>query len=158
MEEPAGPGAGRSQFVEAAAILLQELGLTRMSGRVLAWLLVCEPAHQSAAQLASALSASAGAVSAATRELVNFGLIERVAFPGDRKDYFVMRPEVWWTLARQRLLVIHAFRALAEAASRDMQPGATNERLDEMVRFYEFMEQAMQAGIARWEAGREAAR
>jgi DNA-binding transcriptional regulator GbsR (MarR family) len=125
-----------------------------MSGRMLAWLLVCEPAQQTAAQLAAALSASTGSVSSTTRELIRYGLIDRVAYPGDRKDYFVVRPGVWWTLTRQRLLVIHAFRALTESAARSQPDSTPNERLREMAEFYEFIERAMQDGLERWEAER----
>jgi DNA-binding transcriptional regulator GbsR (MarR family) len=142
------------QFVESAGILLEEMGLPRMAGRVIGWLLICDPPHQSAAQLATALTASAGSVSSSTRLLVGYGLINRVAFAGDRRDYFVMRPGLWWSLMRQRLRDLHAFRELADAA-RERLPGASaNERLEEVSVFYELLETALEESLGRFEAGR----
>ena len=55
------------RFVDANGELMSKsYGLPRMTGRVLAWLLVCDPPEQTAAELAEALDASKGAISGAT--------------------------------------------------------------------------------------------
>ena len=76
-------------------LLEMEAGAARMVGRVLGWLLVCEPPEQSAADLAQALRASKGSISTATRVLLRTGLIERVRVRGERFDRFVAKPEGW---------------------------------------------------------------
>lgn len=72
-----------------------EAGTPRMVGRVLGWLLVCEPPEQSAAELAEFLQASKGSISTATRVLLRMGLIERSHARGERFDRFRALPEVW---------------------------------------------------------------
>jgi len=151
------PAATREEFVESAAILLEEQGLIRMSGRTLAWLMICDPPHQSAAQLAAALSASAGSISATTRELVRYGLVDRVAFTGDRKDYFLLRPGIWWHLMQSRLQFIHDFWTLAERGREIVDSEEARQRLDEVKEFYEFLEEAMRDGLKRWQTARQEA-
>ena len=72
-----------------------------MTGRVLGWLLVCDPPEQSAAQLAEALDASKGAISGATAALVRMRLVERLRIRGERADRFRMRPEAWDDAVRE---------------------------------------------------------
>lgn len=72
-----------------------EAGTPRMVGRVLGWLLVCEPPEQSAAELAEFLQASKGSISTATRVLLRMGLIERSHARGERFDRFRALPEAW---------------------------------------------------------------
>jgi DNA-binding transcriptional regulator GbsR (MarR family) len=76
-----------SQFAEDIALWFEQSGMPRMAGRVLGWLLVCDPPHQSAEQLSAALGASRGSISTVTRLLAGNGMIERTAVPGDRRTY-----------------------------------------------------------------------
>ncbi|MBA3470937.1 MAG: hypothetical protein H0T53_14985 [Herpetosiphonaceae bacterium] len=57
------------QFVEKVGLLYEQVGLQRMAGRILGWLLICDPPAQSAADLAAALDASKGSISGITRQL-----------------------------------------------------------------------------------------
>ena len=66
-----------------------------MTGRVLLWLLVCEPAEQTAAQLAEALQASTGTISTGTRMLERMRLAERSHVRGERADRPRIRPGAW---------------------------------------------------------------
>src|ERR1700712_5716115 len=84
------------RFVDAAGTWISNsYGMTRMTGRVLGWLLVCAPVEQTAAQLATALEASAGSISGATGSLVRAGLVDRLHIRGERADRFRLRPEAW---------------------------------------------------------------
>src|ERR1035437_326450 len=56
-----------------------------MTGRVLGWLLVCDPPEQTAAELAEALSASKGAISGATSSLVRARQAARPVPPSSRR-------------------------------------------------------------------------
>lgn len=88
--------AGIDRFIEESGVRLElDAGAPRMVGRVLGWLLVCDPAEQSAAEIAERLQASKGSISTATRVLLTIGLVERVRLPGERFDRFRARPEVW---------------------------------------------------------------
>ena len=143
-------------FVETCGLVMEGMGLPRMGGRVLGWLLVCEPAHQSAAQLAAALSASTGSISGTTGLLLRYGLIDRVAFPGDRRQYFLLRPGLWWQMMQQRLLGVHAFRELAEQGAKVVDTPSALSRLHEVSEFYHYLEEALAHGMARWQAAQTA--
>ncbi len=84
------------RFVEELGMQFElEAGAPRMVGRVLGWLLVCEPPEQSAAELAHTLQASKGSISTATRVLLRMGLVERVRVRGERFDRFRALPGAW---------------------------------------------------------------
>ncbi len=51
--------------------------VTRMAGRMLGWLLICDPPHQSMNAIADVLQASKGSISTMTRLLIQLDLIER---------------------------------------------------------------------------------
>jgi hypothetical protein len=85
-----------ARFVEEVGVMLElEAGTPRMVGRILGWLLICDPPEQSAGDLAQALHASKGSISTATRVLLRLGFIVRVRFPGERFDRFRAQPEAW---------------------------------------------------------------
>src|SRR5215207_9929356 len=84
---------GESPFVEDMGHFLSSLGMTPMAGRMWGWLLICEPAEQTAAEIAEALHASRGAISGTARLLATSGLIRRSTRRGDRREYFSAPPE-----------------------------------------------------------------
>jgi DNA-binding transcriptional regulator GbsR (MarR family) len=75
-------------FVEAMGQYLGGYGMTPMAGRLWAWLLICDPPEQTAADLAESLQASRGAISGAAAFLSTVGMIRRVRRRGDRREYF----------------------------------------------------------------------
>lgn len=145
-------------FVEEVGLLFESSGVQRMAGRVLGYLLICEPPHQSSAQLAEVLSASRGAISQATRSLLQMGLMERVPVPGDRSTYFALRSGVWTQLLQAEVARSALFRELMERGLRLVEQGGlpldSPHRLRELRDLFAFMEQEFPALIARWEASR----
>lgn len=83
------------QYAEELAVAMEVLGMSRMAGRVLGWLLICDPPEQTAGQLVEALRASKGSISTVTRQLASSGLIVRKSIPGIRADVFEMRPDAF---------------------------------------------------------------
>jgi DNA-binding MarR family transcriptional regulator len=75
------------QYAEDAAVVMESMGMPRAYGKLLAWLMVCDPPQQSAAELAEALGLSKGSVSMGIRILGNNRLIRRVPGPGRRRMY-----------------------------------------------------------------------
>jgi len=102
------------QFVEDVGLLIENAGLTRMSGRVLGWLLISDPREQSFQQLTDALQASKGSISSSTNTLIRIGLIERLSKPGERKDYFRIPEGAWHELVRSRTRAIQEIVKLAD--------------------------------------------
>jgi len=140
------------QYAEDAALILESMGLARAHGKLLAWLLVCDPPQQSSAELAEALDLSAGSVSTGTRLLENSRLIRRVAVPGQRGKVYEMSPD-GLILASQDDR-IRTFRQLMEQGI-DVVGDGDAPRADRLRRtrdFYAFMEREIPALIKRFHA------
>lgn len=142
-----------AQFVEEFALLCEQGGWPRIAGKILAWLLVCDAPQQDAEQLAAALQASKASISTMTRYLIDRGMVERCALPGDRRVYFRIRSGLWSHLMRERLRSVALMRGLAERAAalvRDKSP-AQRARAEEMASFYAWWERELPALFERWE-------
>jgi DNA-binding transcriptional regulator GbsR (MarR family) len=132
-------------FVEAIGVQLEsQSGLPRMAGRVIGWLLICDPPEPSAAELGQALGASAGSISTTTRLLVRVRLVERTRQPGERVDRFRIRPEAW-AEAMRRDDQMRAFRAVLRQGLDALaaEPAERRARLEEMDTIYAWWEQRL---------------
>lgn len=140
-------------FVEDFALMYEQGGGPRIAGKIVAWLLVCEPAQQDAEELAEALQASKASISTMTRYLIDRGLVERCASPGSRRVQYRIRPGVWSHLMRERLRGVGAMRTLAERAVsvvRERSP-AQRARAEEMATFFAWWERELPGLFERWE-------
>src|SRR5437868_7214967 len=116
---------GEGQFVEEMGQFLAGLGMTPMAGRMWGWLLICEPAEQTAADISEALQASRGAISGTARLLATSGLIRRGTKPGDRREYFSAPPEALDSMIGSAASIYRQMRAIAERgleATHDRSP------------------------------------
>jgi DNA-binding transcriptional regulator GbsR (MarR family) len=144
--------AAELHYVEEVALGFERQGLFRMAGRVLGWLLICDPPEQTFNQLAEVLQASKGSISAAMKFLVPAGLVERISRPGERRDYYRCRPGAWAELARDQSRLYDEFRKLAQRGLELLAdaPAARRERLQDMHDFYAWLEREMPALWERW--------
>ena len=133
--------------------MFELVGFPRMSGRIFGWLLISNPPQQSTSDLAEMLQASKGSISTMTRLLIQIGLIERVSLPGDRRDYFQIKPHAWSQMTKQRMAQIAAFRQLAERGLHLMaeSPIPLKKRLQEMHDIHAFWERELPLLDERWE-------
>jgi DNA-binding transcriptional regulator GbsR (MarR family) len=147
----------RERFVEDFGLVAEDIGLSRMGGRLLGHLLVCNPAEQSSPQLADALRASKGSVSTATRQLIQSGIVERYTHAGDRRDYFRIRPGVWTGLLRVRRAQAARLHEVAERGIALLDPTdhVGHARIEELHDLYEFLELEYSNLIDRWQRQRE---
>ncbi len=143
----------KKEFVEDVGIFFEETGLPRMAGRILGWLLISDPPHQSIDELAEALMASKGSISTTTRLLIQFNLIERFSLPGIRHNYFRILPGGWHHLARQRASQIKGMRQICERGLELLEGRAQLNRqyLEEMRDMYAFFEREFPVLLERWE-------
>jgi DNA-binding transcriptional regulator GbsR (MarR family) len=154
-ETPGGGGratAAELHYVEEVALGFERQGLFRMAGRVIGWLLICDPPEQTFGQLAEVLQASKGSISAAMKFLVPAGLVERISRPGDRRDYYRCRPGAWADLARDQSRLYDDFRKLAQRGLELLAdaPADRRERLQGMHDLYAWLEREMPALWERW--------
>ncbi|GBE63811.1 hypothetical protein MFM001_02730 [Mycobacterium sp. MFM001] len=70
--------AEEAEFVDRIGLFFESMGGPRTMGRVYGWLMICEPLHQSLAELATELSVSKASVSTVARQLQAAGMIERL--------------------------------------------------------------------------------
>lgn len=150
------PSEEELRYVEDVAIVLERMGLVRMSGRVIGWLLICDPPGQTAGQITAALGASKGAVSGALKFLTTARWIERYSVPGDRRGHFRIRAGYWATIARRQASQYQTVADLSEQGLR-LLAGSSDERrerLREMHAFFTWIAKEMPALWVRWERER----
>jgi len=149
---------GESQFVEEMGQFLGSIGMTPMSGRMWGWLLICEPAEQTAADVAAALHASRGAISGTARLLTSAGLIRRTTRPGDRREYFSAPAEALDSMLSSAGAIYRQMREIAERglAATANRPPAARARLQEFHDVISFVEQEVPRLIGQFLAERAA--
>ena len=146
-----------NHFVEDMGLFFEQAGLSRMAGRVMGRLLISDPSHQTMHDLVENLHASKASISHATRLLIQIGFVDRVSFPGNRRDHYRIRPGAWVELTRRRAAHITAFRELAERGLglvKD-QPPQKKAALHEMHDIYAFFEREFPPLLERWEQSRQ---
>ncbi len=143
----------RERYVEEFGLLFGQFGLSRMLGRVLGELLISDPPERSAEELAEALGASRGSISQTTRSLIQMGFVQRWSRPGERRDYFRIKPGAWHGIMRREMEALSGFRKTAERGLEllDSEDPRVRRGLEEMRDFYAYWEKEMPAVLERWE-------
>jgi DNA-binding transcriptional regulator GbsR (MarR family) len=129
----------RRGFVEDMGGMVLVHGTPRALMRVLGWMVVCEPADQTAADVQNELKLSAGSVSTSLRYLGEIGLVERVNRPGDRRIFYRLNTDGWELVLQQRFRAFNEIRQVADKAV-TAAAGQANDRLYEMRETWAFLE------------------
>jgi len=144
-------------FIDGFAHLMQsQRGVPIVGGRIFAFLLVCELAEQTAAQISAGVGASLGTVSSMTRLLLSARLIERVRRRGERSAVYAIAPGAMSSITRATIDAVWTFREMTDrglALMADRPPGA-KARLQELRDLYLFFEESIPALLEGWEKGR----
>ncbi|MGI8404943.1 MAG: GbsR/MarR family transcriptional regulator, partial [Thermomicrobiales bacterium] len=137
----------RAQFIEEFGITFEGLGSGRMIGRVLGFLMTSDPPAQSAEDIATALKASRGSISQGTRTLIQMGMVRRISIPGERRDYFQIRPYAWTEVTRREGDTIDRMLEMFSNGLRLMDGHSPESRLglEESVAFMSFWKQRIGA-------------
>ncbi len=101
-------------FIEDIGLYFEQMGLPRMAGRILGALLISDPPAQSITDLGERLKASKSSISIMARLLVERGLIERVASPVPRRDYYRFKSGGWTIYMRQWLGLMSGLHQITE--------------------------------------------
>jgi len=101
-------------FIEDIGLYFEQMGLPRMAGRILGALLISDPPSQSITDLGERLHASKSSISIMARLLMERGLIERVASPMPRRDYYRFKPGGWSIYMRQWLGLMSGLHQITE--------------------------------------------
>ena len=149
MSDISARGAGVAEVVEYMGLWFSSLGVPRSAGQMFGYLLACDPAEQSAGQIAEGVGISRASVSANARLLSSMNAIEERHRVGDRKTYYRLR-SAWWievTMAK-----MGGFAELADMARRTRAAGdvTRTDGLDELIDFSEFWSTEVPKLVERW--------
>ena len=134
-------------------------GFPPMVGRVLGYLLVCEPPQQSIAELSEALLASRSAITGALDVLERLHSIQRSRAAGERMD----RVRLDFSSAESRGFDIAEYQELGDLAReglevlKDAPPERKADAL-QMAAFADFLVEQIRRTQQEWEAHRDALR
>jgi DNA-binding transcriptional regulator GbsR (MarR family) len=134
-------------------------GYPPMVGRVLGYLLVCEPRGQTIAELSEALLASRSAITGALSVLERTDAVRRSRAAGERMD----RVRIDMSSAQARGFDISEYQELGDLAREGLEvlsdaPPERRAELLELAAFAEFLVESTQALAQEWETRREALR
>ena len=130
-----------------------------MAGRVLGYLLVCEPPAQTIAELKDALLASRSAVTGALDVLERIDTIQRSRAAGERMD----RVRVDLSSAESRGFDVTEYQELGDLAREGLEvlkdaPADRRETLMELEAFADWLVERMRTLQQEWETHRDALR
>jgi len=130
-----------------------------MAGRVLGYLLVCDPPAQTIAELSDALLASRSAVTGALDVLERIDTIQRSRAAGERMD----RVRVDLSSAESRGFDVTEYQELGDLAREGLEvlkdaPADRRESLMELEAFADWLVERMRTLQQEWETHRDALR
>ncbi|MFB4278916.1 GbsR/MarR family transcriptional regulator [Nonomuraea sp. MTCD27] len=97
------------EWVERVAMYLARDGVPPIAGRVLGWLMVCDPPEQSAGQISEAIGASRASLTSNLRLLSSMGFLTWRTRPGERTVYYRMAEDAWTVVVRKQIAGVTSF-------------------------------------------------
>lgn len=111
--ESDGPSAEALDWVERLAkYLADQDGVPLIAGRVLGWLMICEPPEQSAQQIAAAIGASRASLSTNLRLLTSVGFVGTRTKPASRTVYYRVDDDAWEKVVQRQISSLAALGAI----------------------------------------------
>ncbi len=86
----------RTNFIEETGIIFEKIGVTRMAGRILGYLMVSDKEMVSFDELTQVLQASKSSISTNLKTLVQIAFVKPITLPGDRKTYYMLSADMDW--------------------------------------------------------------
>lgn len=134
-------------------MLFDSFGMSRMSGRIYAALLITGKDALSADELAQGLLTSRGSISTNVRILEQAGFVERFSKLGERRDSFRIIPEHWTHTAGQKTQQIRSLRESYQQGLEvlEQDASAARQRLEDALEFIMFWEQIYPRFLQEWQ-------
>jgi DNA-binding transcriptional regulator GbsR (MarR family) len=128
-------------WVERVATFFAEhYGLPPITGRIVGWLMICDPAEQSPAQIAEAIGASRASLSTNMRLLIASGLVHRLTRSGGRTAYYRIDDDMWEKVIRRRIASMMSFGKITQDAISLLGPDSPRAaRIRSAHDFFEWM-------------------
>jgi DNA-binding transcriptional regulator GbsR (MarR family) len=143
----------RSSFIEHSGLFFESLGMTRMSGRILGYLMVTDKEMVSFEELTHVLQASKSSISTSVKACINTSFVEATTIPGDRKTYYRLSQDISWAEMFKRRLVqlVHMNELFAKAKNLRANPkDKTTQWLADAHSFYEWVIEETPRMLEKW--------
>lgn len=101
----------KQQFIQSWGVFGSNWGINRTMAQIHALLLIA-PEALNADEVMEQLQISRGNANMNIRELMNWGIVDKVLKPGDRKEYFSAEKDIWKV----------AMRIMKERKKRELDP------------------------------------
>lgn len=149
--------SGALAFTDRTAdFYAREYGFPPVAGRVLGYLLICQPPEQTVAGLSEALLASRSAITGAVALLARYHAVRRTRSAGQRMDHITLDPRALdptgfagATYQQQATLAREALAMLGDG------PSERRSMIEEGAAFYDFLAERMPALLTEWHARRD---
>ena len=151
------PNAEELAFTDRmAAFYAREHGFPPVAGRVLGYLLICQPAEQSIGDLGQALLASRTAITGAVSLLQGYRVVRRARTAGQRLDHVTVDPQALDPTGFAEA-TYREQAALAREALGLLEPGPSERRsmLQEAAAFFDFLAERMPKLLDEWHTMRD---
>ncbi|NGY65607.1 transcriptional regulator [Lentzea sp. NEAU-D13] len=107
-----------SAWIERFAAHFAEEGIPLIGGRILGYLLVCQPVERTAAELSQELEASSGSISTNLKYLVNVGLVTKRTRRGRQAAEYRINEKAWTDFIQRKLNAIASVQLLTDDGMR----------------------------------------
>jgi len=146
----------KRNYIEEAGLAFEKFGMTRMTGRVMGYLMICDKDAVSFDEIRDAIQASKGSISGTLKVLTQIGFAEPVSLPGDRKTYYRAGKASAGNLIKARLQLFDLFSGLLQKGLKlkDRQDD-TSDWILELAAFYAWIGDHMLTIINSWEEEKE---
>jgi DNA-binding transcriptional regulator GbsR (MarR family) len=140
------------ELIEDIGIFYKKTGHQAMMGRVMGYLMVADPPHQTFEQIVDFLFASKSSVSNTLNMLMLFGVVKFKTLPGDRKRYFMISAGSMESFLMRQAEEIIKFREVLQSVLDMRSPGypETNREISESIRFIDIYEKELPGIIGKW--------
>ena len=135
------------QVVDELAMQFEQLGLSPIAGRIVAWLLIAPRPDQSSQEIADAIEVSRGSVSTQTQVLQGMGMIERFRRTGSREVYFHLHPQLLLDMLMKQARLAGR---MAEIVDQMVEVNGATQRLDEFQSINAFIGRRIPELVREW--------
>lgn len=140
MKHVKGPSPEALEWVERLAKYCSDQdGVPLIAGRVLGWLMICDPPEQSAQQIATAIGASRASLSTNLRLLSSVGFVHTSTKPANRTVFFRVDDDAWAKVVQRQIASLAALGKILRDGTR--LAGSSPGRIAAATEVFRWMEQ-----------------
>lgn len=141
------------KYVEEVGLYYETVGLSKMAGRILGYLIASEEKSTSFETLVDVLKASKGSISGNINLLLQRKLIKKIMKLGDRKSYYQLSEANLFSILESKLLSFAQIKDIMQRGN-NLNNGVAQRKHDQIskiIRFYDFMGKELPLLHKKWE-------